>query len=784
MTEQRHLTLVAAAAVLLTSLSLSPLFQEQSWVLPATVAVALVAVVGYACRVLGLPAFAVAPLQLVAAALFMLYTFTPTDTLWYALPTWDTVLALNELGVSGRTVINRFATPVPVAEDGIENGVAMLTVVGVAVVAVAVDLIAVGLRQVPLAGLPLLALYTVPVAVVADGVPWLLFVLAAGAYVGLLVAEGRERLAHWGRSMGFSEHETATHQFVGDVQTGPIARVGRRIGAAAVCLAVAVPVIVPGLDEGIFGNGFETGGSGGRTIMTSDPIVDLNRDLRRSDEVELFRYDTEDTNPDYWRSVTLDVFTGTEWQRADDRNIPDENVATEGLPAPLGVAGAVARDLRTTEVQVSDTFESRWLPLPFPATGLTIDGRWVYDTDTRNVFGVERDTRGQSYTVESLEFDYSSVVPGTDAPASLDQYVELPELPEELGLLAEEVTAGAATPYAQAVALQAWFRDPAEFGYTLEAPEGHSTDDLLAFLEQREGYCEQFAATMALMARHLEIPARVNIGFTPGTNVEGTTWSVSSHDAHAWPELFFADLGWVRFEPTPAARTGSPPDWTVGTSEPAPAETTGPVVPGAEPTAGPTQGVLEGGAGADGSGSEGGFQFPTVPALVTLGVLLLLATPLLVRAAMTGARWRRATTPGEQVLAGWDVLRDRAADLGYYWPSSDTPRSLAARLRDEARLQGEPAEALLRLAASTERARYARDLGSAPTGDRVREDVDAVATALTYAVPRSRQWRARFLPGSTRRVVHTISESVADALDWVEGLGETLRSSLRRRPAR
>ncbi len=781
MTEQRHLTWVAAVAVLLTSLSLTPMFQEQPWVLPAIVVIALIAVVGYACRSLGLPPAAVAPLQLVSAALFVLYQFTPIETLWYALPTWDTVLALNDVGLAGRDVISRFATPVPIEGDG----VVMLTVVGVAVATVVVDLLAVGLRQVPLAGLPLLALYTVPVAVVPDGVPWLFFALAAAAFVGLLVAEGRERLAHWGRTMGFSERETAAHQFVGDVQTGPIARVGRRIGAAAVCLAVAVPVVVPGLEEGLFGNGLQSGGSGGRTVMTSDPIVDLNRDLRRSEEVELFRYDTADTNPDYWRSVTLDVFTGSEWQRADDRNIPDENVATESMPPPVGVSPAVGSEPRTTDVEVASIFESRWLPLPYPVTSLATDGRWVYDADTRNVFGVERDTRGLAYSVESLELDYSAVAPGMVVPGTIEEYLTLPELPPELALLAQEVSAEATTPYEQAVALQAWFRDPDEFVYTLEAPEGHSTDNLLAFLEQREGYCEQFAATMALMARHLGIPARVNIGFTPGSNVDGTTWSVSSYDAHAWPELYFAELGWVRFEPTPAARTGTAPDWTIAPSEPAPAETEG-ATPGASdgPTTAPTGGLLEDGGAVDDADAGGSFRFPTIPALITLGVLLLLATPLLVRMAMTRTRWRRATTPSERVLAGWDVLRDRAADLGYDWPPSDTPRSLAARLHTTAGLQGDPADALGRLAIATERARYARDLGTPPSGDRVRDDVDTVATALADAVPRSRQLRARFVPGSTRRVVHAISESVADALDWVEGLGETARGTLRRRTAR
>ena len=139
----------------------------------------------------------------------------------------------------------------------------MLTVLGIAVVAIAVDLLAVGLRLVPLAGLPLLALYTVP----GRGHPGRRALAAVrpgrrARSSGLLVAEGRERLSRWGRSMGFSEREVTTHAFVGEVETGAIARVGRRIGAAAVCLAVAVPVVIPVIDGGLIGGGHRVGRPG------------------------------------------------------------------------------------------------------------------------------------------------------------------------------------------------------------------------------------------------------------------------------------------------------------------------------------------------------------------------------------------------------------------------------------------------------------------------------------------------------------------------------------------
>ena len=65
----------------------------------------------------------------------------------------------------------------------------------------------------------------------------------------------------------------------------------------------------------------------------------------------------------------------------------------------------------------------------------------------------------------------------------------------------------------------------------------------------------QFASVYAVMARSLGIPARVAVGFTPGDVVDGV-FHVSAHDAHAWPEVWLAGLGWTHlFDPTPPADT-------------------------------------------------------------------------------------------------------------------------------------------------------------------------------------------------------------------------------------
>jgi hypothetical protein len=124
------------------------------------------------------------------------------------------------------------------------------------------------------------------------------------------------------------------------------------------------------------------------------------------------------------------------------------------------------------------------------------------------------------------------------------------------------------------------------------------------------------------------------------------------------------------------------------------------------------------------------------------------------------------------VLAAWALLKDHASDIGYRWEQSDTPRALARRLIGNAGLEGGQSEALERLARADERVRFAREPG--PVGD-LRGDLDIVTAALTIKAERGRRLRARFLPPSTGRLVHAMSESIADGLDWLEAIGGHLR---------
>jgi hypothetical protein len=112
------------------------------------------------------------------------------------------------------------------------------------------------------------------------------------------------------------------------------------------------------------------------------------------------------------------------------------------------------------------------------------------------------------------------------------------------------------------MALQDWFRDPNEFSYSLEVQAGHGSSAIEIFFNERVGYCEQFSATFATMARTLGIPSRVAVGFTPGVLNDEGWYSVIGKNAHAWPELWFDGIGWVPFEPTPGRGAPGAEDYT------------------------------------------------------------------------------------------------------------------------------------------------------------------------------------------------------------------------------
>ena len=416
---------------------------------------------------------------------------------------------------------------------------------GVGLIALLVDTCAVTYRAAALAGLPLLALYGVPVAVVRDGVPWIYFALGALGWMALILAEGNERVGSWGRSIRRTSEEPRTGRVV-----------GRRIGAAALGLAIVIPAFLPGIGDGVVDTHQSDAGGGGGRVLTVNPFVSLAAALSQPPNAVVLDYKTDSNRPGYLSLVTEDRFDGTTW-------IPSSlttsgHVGTHDLP-PVGLDGAVTNQEIRTAIHLDGLQKSTWLPAPTPLVSVSTDPEWVYDDNHRIVWSPSGDTKGLAYTTTSLELTLTPAQLANAAPAPVDiqtRYTQLPTtgINPAVKKLAGDIitTANATTAIDKALALQNYFRSNFTYDATYRSPK---QDPLGAFLETRKGFCQQFASTFAVMARQLNLPTRVVVGFLPGHRPErasvSDTWTVYWRDTHAWPEVYFSGLGWIRFEPTP-----------------------------------------------------------------------------------------------------------------------------------------------------------------------------------------------------------------------------------------
>jgi transglutaminase-like putative cysteine protease len=773
-----RLPVSAAVATILASLCLGGTFLTGSWFFPATFAVLLTIGGAELARRTSMPRSLVPVAGLAALLVYVVLRYAHAEAYFGVIPNRAALEHLQHLAAAGQTDISRYAAPIAVS-DGIE----FLVVAGVGLVALAVDTLAVTMRRAALSGLALLALYTVPTTVAPDGVGWLAFALGGIGYLTLLLAEARERVSRWGRPMRYTAPRA---NYRPEVETAPLAQVGRRVGAAALGLALVVPAVLPDINGATFGfsgQGFGRGHGGGKSVTVVNPILQLGQDLRRGANRPVVRYTGMAT---YIRLTGLDDFTGDKWSPGSFKVSNKRNDVTAGFIAPPGLGPRVKRVPHNYTFHVID-LETTWLPLPYPTERVTkIDGRWVYDEASFNVIPTNGTPTNFSYKVQALSVEPTAadLRAAGPAPVSLGRLTQLPKgMPRIVDRTARAWTKGATTPFDQAVAIQNKLRD-GDFVYTTQVQDtlGDSTgvQSVAAFLEQRAGYCVHFASAMAVLARDLGIPARVAVGFTAGTTESDGSHLIRTHDGHAWPELYFAGVGWVAFEPTPAGARTPSPGFAANVGTP----TSGipnPVTSGGPSSTASSSGAVPHGVKTVRSGNRGrvggaigiaGRQLPLLPVGIALAVLLVALTPLLARIWIRRERWRRATSPAGLATATWDELLDTLLDYGYDWRASDPPRRGAERIVADRDFPPDTALALRRLASATERSRYAPELGA--VGD-LRTDVETVRATLRDQASRRQRLRALFLPRSARSISQAISDRFADALDAVDGLSARLR---------
>jgi len=601
MTLNTRMTVVTAVACVLVSTVLLPLFSDILWFVIAAGAVIAVAGTGALTRLRTLPVSVCLAAGLVGLLLYLNLVFEVRHSLLLVVPTPGSLSRLWHLAGTGLHDANRYAPPAPN-----RPGLLLLAVGGVGITAVLTDLIAVRLRSTALAGLPLLVLFTVPVTMNAPHsqlTTVLVFCLSGAGYLAMLSADGREKIRVWGRLVSlwrsaprYGRTSGGTFDGAGsdgrgldgrgERRPGPdtraLAAAGRRVGLASIVLALCAPLIVPGLHASkLFSSGPGIGGTGdgsGQSLGLPSALNQAVAQLHEGQPRALFTYSTnasqsqQASDAEYFRQYVLDSLGDKGW-KVD--NWAARSVPVSSMPGPTGLSGVTEPQTVRTIVRAGKDLRSpgtqpTFLPLPYPAIQVTAPGKWLVDPD-RMVYSTSDSITDQTYSVTSMVVDPSQAqlqaVPGLARTAELAPDLQLPPAYRTSALkeLAASNTAGQTTEFAKVNALATWLSGP-QFTYSLAPAQPTSARSLVNFLTKgKSGYCVHYAYAMTVLTRLLGIPARFVVGYTAGTRQKDGSYVVSTTDSHAWTEVYFPSMGWIRFEPTPAGQgTANTPGYMTG----------------------------------------------------------------------------------------------------------------------------------------------------------------------------------------------------------------------------
>jgi len=784
-----RLTVAAGIATVLASIALYPLLSGGMWFWGGVGAAIVVGAVGAATRRRAIPAVACFLAAICAEFLYLNAVFAGRQSLGGLIPTGASVHHLRVLLKQAMFDIHKYSPPVPP-----RAGIILLTVAGIGLVAILTDVLAVRLHRPAIAGLPLLVLFCVPLTTDArPGAVGGTLVFCAGmvGYLGLLSADGRHRLRLWGRLIHPWQDDTDSDG--PDIR--PLAAAGRRIGSAAVVLALALPLLIPGLKAHRLFSGDGTGKNGGAgghgRISFPRPLDLLNTDLRESRPVPVLTYHTDVSTPPYLQVYVLGNLTTNAWTMGT----PETTGLTRRgrMPAVPGLAapgpGPTPREWISLGTNLANRGNVSYLPLPYAARQVKVNGSsWRIDGSTLSVLSPSARLAGLHYSVLAKDVNPSAqqLREAPAASSTLDGYRYVPAAyrTKQMVKLVNRITGSRTTPYGKAAAIQHWFTAAGHFTYTLKVDRTQSSSALIQFLTKtKRGYCQQFAFAMAVLARLAGIPARVVVGYTQGTFIGNNNYQVKTSDAHAWPELYFPGFGWLRFEPTPPDSTGppgqataSPPPYSIpgsgltgGTGAATglgQQNTTAPV--GTSDTKG--QGGLSklkktapGGAGGAGAHRRGGTP-PILPVVIAL-LAVMLSAPATSRAAGRRWRWWRAHDDVARAHVAWHELRNDLTDYRIGYRASESPRALTRRVATSLGLSGAERGALERIALAEERASYALS----PAGSaRLQADEAVVRRAVARTRPLSARWLAVIAPPSALIPVRAGAQQVLDVFGWME----------------
>ncbi|WP_313356762.1 transglutaminase domain-containing protein [Microbacterium sp.] len=353
----------------------------------------------------------------------------------------------------------------------------------------------------------------------------------------------------------------------------------------------------------------------------------------------------------------------------------DMAVGADGVPARL-------------RFEIAD-YSGVWLPGTTIVDDVTFEGaradelrRSAYSnpaTDTTVVTAKLK--KGDAYTVDAIIAPKVGDEQLKDAKfANIKQKVSSYS-PEDLSATAADIVTDAETPIEQARALETYFADGGFFSHGLEGEvlsrAGHTAERISTLLggDQMIGDDEQYAVAMALAAQEVGIPVRVVMGYYPDADrKKEPVFAATGDDVHAWVEIAFEGFGWIPFDPTPPEDKVPQDQNTKPRVDPKP-QVLQPPPPPQEPVDLPPTVPDDRKPEDDSLNVLGIIGMILAIAGISLGVLLLLASPFIVIGAWKAARRRarrNAQRHSDRISGGWDELTDRAIDHGARIPPGGT----------------------------------------------------------------------------------------------------------------
>jgi hypothetical protein len=280
------------------------------------------------------------------------------------------------------------------------------------------------------------------------------------------------------------------------------------------------------------------------------------------------------------------------------------------------------------------------------------------------------------------------------------------------------VTAGAETPYDKALALESYLR---QFRYSTRVKQPPPDRDWVDYMlfDSKEGYCDYYAAAMAVLLRSVGVPARVASGFAPGDkDPSGEFIVVKESHAHSWTEAYFPSYGWINFEPSalrpvPQRLESFGLDGALGLD-----------FYGLDDD---DYGDIDFdalGALASANADAGGGAANEVPGVVSvlldaLAVLFVVALLAAAAALLLALNWQRSVRTLREHVRPWAQLSTVAAWCGLGARASDTPFEYASTVARQVPPVRREVQAI---AEAYVRGTYGRE---APTGDEAARAADA-----------------------------------------------------------